>query len=53
MQDMPELIAARIIEKMDERFLTRREAKAANWVFGALISVISLVLGMAQFFNRK
>jgi hypothetical protein len=32
------------LKSLDERYPTRREFKAANWVFGIMITVLSLAI---------
>ncbi len=35
-------------EKLDERYPTRREFKAANWVFGTLITLGGLLIAVLK-----
>jgi hypothetical protein len=37
----------------DERFITRREAKVANWLFGFMVSALVLWQSMQEFMGKK
>ena len=38
-----------LFDKLDERYPTRREFNAIKWVFGILISLISIITAILEF----
>lgn len=42
LEEKVDLMPQTIIEKLDERYITRREGKVASWFVGVAISVIAL-----------